>query len=62
MPGLKIRIWPMTCLRAELINNNLSSDHKTDVNIHDDLNVIQDLLVMLGSVHIAIVIQDSMTS
>ena len=43
-----------------IINNSLSSDHKADVNIHDDLNVIQYLVVMLGNVHIAIVIQGFM--
>ena len=40
---------PMTCLWAELIDNDLLSNPEATVNVHDVLNIIQRSLVLLGN-------------
>jgi len=40
---------PMTCMWAELIDNNQLRNLGTTLNIHDILNVVHHILVMLGN-------------
>ena len=39
----------MTCLWAELIDNDLLSNPEATVNVHDVLNIVQRSLVLLGN-------------